>query len=266
MKHSFSIKVISVILIIIILSILYYYKNNYEFFNLTSGLVIVSAHYNEDLEWLKKSVWPVLICDKPGAASSSFAPDPSCTLDVNRGREASSYLKYIINNYDNLPNYIAFIHGHEDSYHQNGGKPLLEMIKTANVKKYEYIPLNNRWRLITRSTMIKEHENFIKDFNLDIPQVFVTNAHAQFIVSKNRILRNPKEYYTKIYNYMMEKTQKEYYLNEQMNAIQKELGNFDDYFLKCEGEYKWENCRPGIFIHEHNFRASAKYERYVFRR
>jgi ATP-dependent Lon protease len=26
----------------------------------------------------------------------------------------------------------------------------------------------------------------------------------------------------------MEKTQKEYYLNEQMNAIQKELGNFDD--------------------------------------
>lgn len=30
-------------------------------------LVIVTAHWNEDLSWLKKSKWPVIVCDKEGA-------------------------------------------------------------------------------------------------------------------------------------------------------------------------------------------------------
>ncbi len=39
----------------------------------------------------------------------------------------------------------------------------------------------------------------------------------------------------------MEKSQREYYLNEQMKAIQKELGDFDD--LPSELEELAQNCR-----------------------
>jgi hypothetical protein len=99
-----------VLLVIAIVTLLFVKKK--------SNLVIVTAHYNEDLEWLKKSRHPVVLCDKPGAKSSSFTPDKSCTLNVNRGREASSFLKYIVENYDRLPERIAFIHGHEETWHQ----------------------------------------------------------------------------------------------------------------------------------------------------
>jgi hypothetical protein len=44
----------------------------------------------------------------------------------NRGREASTYLSYIINNYYNLPDYMVFVHGEryqrhngEENFHAN---------------------------------------------------------------------------------------------------------------------------------------------------
>ena len=107
-----------------------------------SSLVIVTTHYNEDLEWLKKSKYPVVLCDKPGAKSSSFIPDKKCTIDVNKGQEASSYLKYIIENYDNLPERIAFIHGHEESYHQKYPKHILEAIDDARTD-LDFVSISN---------------------------------------------------------------------------------------------------------------------------
>ena len=48
-------------------------------------VTIVSSHFREDLDWLKESRCPVIICDKAGSDPMNFDPDPSCFLKVNRG-------------------------------------------------------------------------------------------------------------------------------------------------------------------------------------
>jgi hypothetical protein len=191
-------------------------------------LVIVSAHYKEDLEWLKKSPWRVVVCDKPGSAYMTFDKDPTCTLNENRGREASSYLKYIIENYDNLPDKMAFIHGHEHAVHQKYPGGLLQAIKEAKTNEFEFISLNN-WIHMKKEAgpdpKIPVHQNaqefgehpkvyeemrnnwetvFKPILGIEIPDYFRFPSSAQFIVSKHAIMRRPKEVYQKLFDFMME--------------------------------------------------------------
>lgn len=191
------------------------------------SIVVVSSHYNEDLEWLKKSPWKVIVCDKPGASKFSFPSDPSCTLNINRGREASSYLKYIIENYDNLPSKIAFIHGHEESYHQKYPKHLLEAIRDARTDDFEYISLNNVVNLkkdantrpgLPRHTdrEFGDHPKVFEEmrktwsdvfapiFGPKIPEYFRFDGGAQFIVSRRAIHRHGKDVYQRLYNFVMD--------------------------------------------------------------
>jgi hypothetical protein len=191
-------------------------------------LVIVSSHYKEDIEWLKRSKWPVIICDKPGGSETSFDSDPTCTLNENRGREASSYLKYIIENYDNLPNKIAFIHGHEDADHQRYPRGILQAIEDARSDEFDFISLNN-WIHLKKDTgsqpqlpnhptshefgdhpkIYEEMRNnwdtvFRPFLGIDIPQYFRFQSCAQFIVTRRAIHRHPNSVYQKLYDFIME--------------------------------------------------------------
>ena len=147
---------------------------------------ICSSHYNEDIEWLKKSPWPVSVVHKEGGA-----PIDNATWTIpNVGCEASAYLTYIVNRYETLPEYVAFIHGHEEAYHQNGDRPLLDLIRDANVKKYGYVPLNNTWRCVNTRGQMGHLPLFI-----ELPPLFTMCANAQFVVSRGRILQHPKSTY-----------------------------------------------------------------------
>mmetsp|Transcript_49795 Transcript_49795/g.95171 ORF Transcript_49795/g.95171 Transcript_49795/m.95171 type:complete len:402 (+) Transcript_49795:16-1221(+) len=46
-----------------------------------------------------------------------------CALQANMGREASSYLMFIVTNYHRLPKRILFMHGHERSWHHKPNVP-----------------------------------------------------------------------------------------------------------------------------------------------
>lgn len=172
-------------------------------------LHIVASHWKEDLEWLKKSKWPVIVIDKEGADPSWVKPQH---IIPNKGKEATAYLKYIIENYDELPDHVAFIHGHEESYHQKHDRPLLEMIEHANIDKHGFIPLNNcmRWYI-----NVDEGGPWGKNFtcakifgfpdHMRRPEGFIFSfpTSAQFIVSKEKILGNSKELYEKWYYIFM---------------------------------------------------------------
>lgn len=173
-------------------------------------LVIVTSHWKEDLEWLKKSKWPVVVIDKEGSDPSWITPQHTIP---NKGREVSVYLKYIIENYDNLPNHVAFIHGHENSWHQFHDRPLLDLIEHANVQEHEFISLNNfmKWYgFINEPTEeYMQIETYWDLFQIDQKKppkfsLLQSPIGAQFIVSKNRILRNTKEDYQRWYKIVME--------------------------------------------------------------
>lgn len=117
------------------------------------------------------------------------------------GREAGAYLKYITENYENLPDAMAFIHGHKTGY----GRTLLEVIEGVNWDKYGFVPINNShtpgsfrdepWgsRLYTFFTKL-----FIPlkgDYLPDINSPWIYDAGSQFVVTKERILANPKKLY-----------------------------------------------------------------------
>ena len=146
-------------------------------------LEICSSHFNEDLEWLKKSQWPVSIVHHEGGAPVEYT-----YVIPNVGLEVSAYLKYIIERYDTLPDHVAFIHGHETAWHQQGGRPMLDMIKTANIEKYDYVPLNNSWRCVNSEKQMADQLEFIKANKFTVDPHFITCCGGQFIVSKKAIL------------------------------------------------------------------------------
>jgi hypothetical protein len=217
-------------------------------------LVVVSAHYKEDLDWLKKSDWDVVVCDKPGAQPMNFEANPTCSLDQNRGREASVYLKYIIENYDSLPNYIAFIHGHEKDWHQS--EDILELIRKAKKEEHSYISLNNRIDFKCDSLpgdirngqtddLEINHPSFILLTNkwdtifgpilkIPMPSYVRFKCCAQFIVSRDAIIRHSREEYQTLYDFVMDPDESDYYTSIAMEFIWHIL--FGENFDICDAD------------------------------
>lgn len=183
-------------------------------------LEIVSSHYNENLDWLEDCKFNVNIVHHEGGGEYKKDKFYKNFTIVNKGLEASAYLHYIIENYDNLPDHIAFIHGHETSIHQFYKKPLLFLIENAKVDDFDYIPLNNTWRAYTLDkedmTILPNGQPFnknhrtnnkplLKHLNPD-SDCLIYEACAQFIVSKKLILGNSKEFYMKLFDELVDDT------------------------------------------------------------
>jgi len=154
-------------------------------------LEICTCHYNEDLTWLENCGYPVNIIHKEGGTPID---NPTFTIP-NIGAEASAYLKFIIERYDTLPEHTAFLHGHETAYHQCGDRPMLDMIKTANIEKYDFIHLNNTWLYSSAIKQFYTSKEILESLCIYPPEYFSICPCAQFIVSKDFIKRNSKEYY-----------------------------------------------------------------------
>jgi hypothetical protein len=155
---------------------------------------VCTSHYNEDLEWLKESSWPVTVVHKEGGD-----PFPGCFQRYtmpNVGYEATSYLFYIIERYDTLPDHVAFIHGHETAHHQLGDRHILEMIRDANIGKYNYIPLNNHWNCIA----LHLTHGYLQPMLPDFPDMFITCSGGQFIVSRSALQLYSLDVYKSMYN------------------------------------------------------------------
>ena len=70
--------------------------------------VIVVARHKEDTSWLD-----VYLSDVPHIVYQVADSAAKYTTQTNKGNEATPYLQYIIDNYDNLPKSIVFSHGHK---------------------------------------------------------------------------------------------------------------------------------------------------------
>jgi len=174
-------------------------------------LEICTCHYNEDLTWLENCGYPVNIIHKEGGTPID---NPTFTIP-NIGAEASAYLKFIIERYDTLPDHTVFLHGHETSYHQCGDRPMLDMIKTANIEKYNFIHLNNSWRCCSLFTQLQMFIEKLKSLQIFLSRdKFITCCGAQFIVSRSCIQQHTKEYYENLFKNII--TQNEAVMMEHM--------------------------------------------------
>jgi hypothetical protein len=79
---------------------------------------IVVSKYNRNVDWANKfreingiEIRNILIYEKE-------KPENKHNIPVNKGNEASVYLKYIIDNYENLPEFTFFVHDFLSGYNE----------------------------------------------------------------------------------------------------------------------------------------------------
>lgn len=182
---------------------------------------IVTSHFNEDLTWLAQKDYmfkSIVVCDKNGGAIipeqiKSKLDCLSCPNTENKGRETWAYLNYIVNNYNNLSERTAFIHGHENAWHYKNPLSILDAILVAKTNKYGYISLNikhhpgfdyspdrNYRYQRTAPLMTKYWQEYFYPYLGEIPKKFSHDCCGQFVVTKDRILKHPKEAYEKWFN------------------------------------------------------------------
>ena len=161
-------------------------------------MIIIVARYNEDIEWTKQ--FPnVLIYNKGNKLEGKYNE----IMLNNVGREGHTYYKYIYDNYDNLDDYTIFLQGRPFDHSPNIVDNLHKYINNKNLNiDFEFlseyiIQCNlNGCRRHCGLPLIDVYEKLFNERkeNMD----FQFGAGAQFIVSKNKILQRPKEFYLKI--------------------------------------------------------------------
>lgn len=167
---------------------------------------IVVSVYNENTNWTSKlsnhfdDIRIYKKCDE----NSLF------NIPVNKGNEASVYLSYIVNNYDNLKDYNIFLHGDEYSWHHNGS--LVDIIFNLKNLNKDYLNINN----YTLGSIFGNHRfNLIKSWYLEYLENECglmekygdwTVGHlgcAQFVVHKSLILSKSKKFYERLYDWII---------------------------------------------------------------
>jgi len=170
----------------------------------------VVSRYKKNVDWVYKlnNIENIYIYDKETKVNPYSVP-------VNKGNEASVYLKYIVDHYDKLNEYTFFIHDDEYTWHHSGSiiDRYNEAIKeTGDGKLYYNINdkcilgsiITNKWYddiLIWYNTYIEKY------IPLDsLPSKDWTNGYrgaAQFIVHKSLITKLPKDFYENLYNWII---------------------------------------------------------------
>jgi len=166
---------------------------------LKNSIHIVSCNFNEEIEWLSKSPYPVHFVSKNGKEKKFENVDFPLSVDFvpNTALEVTSYLFYIIKYYNELPDKIAFIHGHENSYHQK--VPIFESIEKNKLS--DFADLNQY--VHSRTIILKESIYFHLwnyFFEEPVPLYLDFKYGAQFLVSKEKIKTRTKDFYENLYD------------------------------------------------------------------
>ena len=137
--------------------------------------MLVIAKFKEDISWsdgLERTIY-----DK-----SKDIP--------NVGREAETYLRYIVDNYDNLPNVITFCQGNPFDHVPD----FLDIYKEVGFMgldhtTYRFKDLNHPVPLPTKE--------IADELGIELPDEWKFKAGAQFTLSKEMILKYNKDFYIK---------------------------------------------------------------------
>lgn len=185
--------------------------------------VVVSSHYAEDLSWINSVKYPVKVYSKT-IKDQNY-------IDFNKAQEVPAYLKYIIENYYNLPEYSIFVHGHLESYHQTDN--IINLINNIKLEG-SIINLNRDWR---QTISIKDkfidpnlgqsQENNVRFYwvkknwkdligeVLPLPDLLSYPQCAQFAVHKSCILQYPIEFWQHLFDWC-KKTELNNYISSRL--------------------------------------------------
>jgi hypothetical protein len=167
----------------------------------------VVSRYNKNTDWVYKldKVDKFFIYDK-------MKPTNPYNVPVNKGNEASVYLKYIIDHYNDLADYTFFVHDEEYSWHHSGTiEQQLNYALDSNQKYYNINDqcvlgsiLSHRWY----GDILSWYDTYIEKYIpiSSLPSKDFTQNHrgsAQFLVHKSILTSLPLEFYVNLYNWII---------------------------------------------------------------
>jgi hypothetical protein len=167
---------------------------------------LVLSRFNENIEWIDKisSLFNNIIIYNKG--NDDIDSNHTNIKIPNVGREAQTYLHYIIDNYNNLPDYILFSQAHPfDRGWNNNIDAWVENITNLILKKpNKTTPLG--WINVETLEIcppIEEHRyqemNYKKEyeriFNEKYPKEIVYSSGATIWTTRKNILSRDKQFY-----------------------------------------------------------------------
>jgi hypothetical protein len=187
-----------------------------DLFMTKKDLQVIVARYNEDVTWVKDIQYKTIIYNKNGSSNITteivletnestdsqydYPMEEDDEINIfeydlpNVGREGHTFFYHIVKNYDNLPEYLAFVQGNPFDHCPN-----FKNIVNDFDFKTEFLPLGVLHELTMEYESINEQvESFGKTigFNISFP-IYMTPG-AQYIISRRLIKNRPLEFYEKI--------------------------------------------------------------------
>jgi hypothetical protein len=202
--------------------------------SLPDRVIVIAKLPTDDTRWVHTDLpdWQSAIYDidtEDEHNTSTLDPLTNSTLRTlrNKGMEANAYLTYIVQNYNNLPSTIAFIHPHRDGYPiawhtDNNEHSNVVSLQTLNINfiqsngyanlrcvndpgcPHEVMPFRNPPE--DHRTIEAAMPDAWRDLfnNTDVPHILATPCCAQFAVSSKQVQKRPLEAYKKYYTWLME--------------------------------------------------------------
>ncbi|KAI9368115.1 hypothetical protein BJX61DRAFT_240919 [Aspergillus egyptiacus] len=179
--------------------------------------MVVASMKEDDVSWLHQFF--------PDWHKNIYVVDDKkadLTVERNKGRESMVYLTYIIDNYDNLPDSILFIHSQRYQWHNDDpyydGVPMLRNYQLPYLEKQGYVNLRCAWVLgcpeeihpltDTHREAVHAGEYFKKGFmelfpGEEVPEAVGVSCCAQFGVTSWKIRERPKSDYERYRKWLM---------------------------------------------------------------
>lgn len=170
--------------------------------------IIVISRHEKDMSWTRKFVdqgFHVLVYDHHKHANHPYF------LKENKGREASVYIKYIVDYYHYLHTYTIFVQDEEKSWHHEGS--IVDLVHNHKGKKDKFFNFNKRCLALIEPnnlySMMKEYfVKYLAPYIGPIEKYGDWTAGykccAQFVVHRDIIRKYPLKMYEDMLQYMMD--------------------------------------------------------------
>jgi hypothetical protein len=155
----------------------------------------VVCRYNEDLVWTRVLSIPVVIYNKGEKLEEMYS-----SIEVeNEGRESEAYLRFIVENYETLPQRLVFLQGNPSAYFGN----ILTYLKTPNKNDICFLSdFNPVCDAIGRPHHFEELplKEILRELKMDDSmESFHFGAGAQYLVPRKYILNKSLEWWKNAY-------------------------------------------------------------------
>lgn len=169
--------------------------------------IVVVSRWQQPTAWTQRLVekgYKVLLYEHGTNVNNPY------NLPNNVGKEASVYLRFIIDYYNFLPSYVIFLHDEEYSWHHQG--KIADLVLEAQGQRHKYHNFNK-----VRQCSIKKNE-WWKHISAWFDQYLAPfigprekygdwtmgqRCCAQFLVHRDRIHQFPKTFYEDLYGWIM---------------------------------------------------------------